>query len=83
MPDRRYGLDSVTACFPDQAGLILRLCLSDPSFRSMCEEYALARNCLSRFEELGDAAHGTEIADYRSVIRALEGEIKRFVSRSA
>ncbi|MBX9748366.1 MAG: hypothetical protein K5Q68_02010 [Roseococcus sp.] len=83
MPDRRYGLNSVTACFPERAGLIRRLCLSNPSFRSLCEEYALARTCLSRFEALGDAAHGTEIADYRSVIQALEGEIERFVSRSA
>lgn len=82
MPDRQYGLDCVTAFFPGQAVLIRRLCLSDASFRSLCEEYALARTCLSRFEELGEGEHATEINDYRSVIRALEGEITRFLSPS-
>lgn len=82
MTDRRYGLDSVTACFPEHAALIRRLCLSDPSFRDLCEEYALARTCLIRFEELGDGAHDAEISDYRRVIRALEGEISGFFQRS-
>lgn len=83
MPDRPHGLDCLTACFPDQAAVIRRLFLSDPSFRGLCEEYALALTCLGRFEDLGDAAHAVEINDYRSVIQALEGEVARFVARAS
>ncbi|MDB5376174.1 MAG: hypothetical protein JWR00_620 [Rubritepida sp.] len=77
------NLEAVIARFPHKGLLIRQLCLSDPSFRSLCEEYGLARMCLVRFESLNDAAHDAEIEEYRSVIAALEVEISRFLARSA
>lgn len=82
MADPPLNLDAVIARFPDQGLVIRRLCLSDPSFRSLCEEYGLARTGLVRFEKLDGAAHHREIEDYRFVIAALEVEISGFLLRS-
>ena len=82
MADPPLNLDAVIACFSDKGLLIRRLCLSDPSFRSLCEEYGLARICLIRFESLDDATHNSEIGEYRSVIAALEVEISSFLLKS-
>ena len=56
-----------------------RLALTDPAFREICEEYALAQQSLARFEARSDAAERPEIGDYRTVIAELEGEIDRFL----
>ncbi len=81
MTASRHGLDWVIARFPDLTPLIRRRCLSDPAFRILCEEYALAHICLTRFQNMGKASHAAEIEDYLSVISALEGEIARFLKR--
>ena len=79
MADAPLNLDAVIAGFPGKGQLIRRLCLSDPSFRSLCEEYGLARTSLARFERMNDAAHQPEIDEYRSIIRALEAELLGFL----
>jgi enoyl-[acyl-carrier protein] reductase I len=56
---------------------IIELALSDRAFRSLCEDYALARASLTSFQARADARERPEIADYRTVIAELEGEIAR------
>jgi hypothetical protein len=63
--------------FPGQAVLLRQLALSDRAFRSLCEDYALARASLTSFQARADARERPEIADYRTVIAELEGEIAR------
>ena len=74
------GLAQAVGRFPDQAPLLRRLVLKDTAFRSLCEDYALARASLAGFEARSDAAERPEIADYRAVIAELESEIARFVT---
>ena len=61
--------------------LIRRLFLVDRDFRSVCEDYALARNTLARFQTMSDAQQRPEIADYLSVIAELEVEINVLVRK--
>lgn len=81
--DPSLNLDAVIARFPEHSLLIRLLCLSDPRFRSLCEEYGLACMCLARFEGLGGVAHASEIEEYRSLIASLEAEIAQFFLKSA
>jgi hypothetical protein len=80
--DPPLNLEGIIARFPDKGLLIRRLCLSDPSFRSLCDEYGLARMCLVRFEAMNGTTHAAEIEEYRSVIAALEVEISRYLVKS-
>jgi hypothetical protein len=76
IPAARLNLAPVLARFPANALLIRQLVLADQGFRSVCEDYALARETLTRFEALPDAEKKpAEVADYVSVIAALEDEI--------
>ena len=72
----RLNLAPVLARFPESALLIRQLVLADQAFRSVCEDYVLARETLTRFEALPEAEKKpTEVADYVSVIAALEDEL--------
>lgn len=71
------GLDRVLARFPEAAASLRRLALSDPEFREICEEYALAQRSLANFQARPDAAERPEVGDYQSVIAELEIEIGR------
>ena len=73
------GLASAVARFPEAASVLWKLARSDPGFREVCEEYALAQQSLAGFEARPDAAERPEIDDYRTLIVELEGEIDRFV----
>ena len=73
------GLAQAAARFPEAAGALHRLALTDPEFREICEEYALAQQSLAGFEARLDAADRPEIDDYRTVIAELENEIDRFL----
>nr|WP_294551169.1 hypothetical protein [uncultured Rhodopila sp.] len=76
IPAVGLNLAHVIARFPENAPLIRRLVLADQAFRSVCEDYALARETLTRFEALPEAEKKpAEVADYVSVIAALEDEI--------
>ena len=73
------GLAQAVARFPEAAAALRRLALTDPEFREICEEYALAQQSLAGFEARLDAAERPEIGDYRTVIAELESEIDRFL----
>lgn len=73
------GLARAIARFPGAAATLRRLVLTDPLFREICEEYALAQQSLASFEARPDAAERPEIGDYRTVIAELEDEIDRFL----
>ena len=73
------GLAQAVARFPQAASALRRLALTDPAFREVCEEYALANQSLAGFEARLDAAERSEIGDYRTVIAELEREIDRFL----
>ncbi len=72
----RLNLAPVIARLPSNALLIRQLVLAEQAFRSVCEDYALARETLTRFEALPEAEKKpAEVADYVSVIAGLEDEI--------
>lgn len=73
------GLARAVARFPEAAGALRRLALTEPAFCEICEEYALAQQSLAGFEARPDAAERPEIGDYRTLIAELECEIDRFV----
>ena len=76
------GLLQALARFPEAAAALRALALTDPAYREICEEYALARESLDRFEARSDAAERPEIGDYRTVIAELEGEIDRMLKEA-
>ena len=78
----QMGLARAVARFPEAATALRRLALTDPAFREICEEYALAQQSLAGFEARLDAAERPEIADYRTVIVELENEIYRFLEEA-
>ena len=72
---RRPDLAQVLALFPEKSVAARELFLRDEVFRGLCEDYALARDTLVRFEAMPDADQRPEVPDYRSVISELEKEI--------
>ena len=79
----KAGLAGAVARFPEAAATLRRLVSSDPQFRGICEEYALAQQSLARFEGRADAAERPEIGDYRRLIAELEAEIGGFLQAAA
>lgn len=75
----RAGLARAIARFPGAAAALRQLLLTDPPFREICEEYALAQQSLALFEARPDAAERPEIGDYRTVIAELEDEMDRIL----
>jgi hypothetical protein len=73
------GIERVAARFPDDAARLKSLCIAEPSFRELCEEYGLAQASLALFEAMPDAADRPEVPDYRAVIAELETEIGRYL----
>jgi len=78
----RTGLDQAVARFTDAAATLRGVARADPAFRDICEEYALARESLARFEARPDAAERPEIEDFRTVIADLEGEMDRMLKEA-
>ena len=76
------GLARAVARFPEAAPVLRRLAITDPAFREICEEYALAEQSLAGFEARPDAAERAEIDDYRTVIAEIETEIGRFLKEA-
>jgi hypothetical protein len=75
-PDRpTRGLSPVLQRFRHSAVMIRELALRDRAFRDLCEDLALALEMLASFEARGDGSHGAEIAEYRSIVRDLDGEV--------
>ena len=78
----RAGLAQAVARFPEAAAILRELALTDPGFREICADYALAQQSLDSFKARTDAAERPEIGDYRTVIAELESEIDRFVQEA-
>lgn len=78
----RLNLEQIIKRFPGKGALIRRLALKDEVFRTICEEYTLARTSLSWFEGRPDASERPEIADYKSVIAGLEDEITEILQNA-
>jgi hypothetical protein len=66
----------VERCAADVAE-VRQLLLRDETFRTICEDHALASETLAMFERLpASEAQALEIAEYRELIVELEREIK-------
>ena len=76
------GLARAVARFPEAAATLRMLALSDPAFREMCEEYALAERSLAGVRGATGRRRAPEIDDYRTVIAELENEIDRFLKEA-
>lgn len=62
--------------FPDQAALIARLFVRDEAFRSMCEDWVLAKGALAaQLERTQSEQELAKIHDFRRLVGELEDEI--------
>ena len=72
----RLDLRQVLELFPDQNSLVRRLVVVDETFRSICEDYALAKATLATLEAGKPTdQQAAELADYRVLIADLEREL--------
>ncbi len=78
----KAGLERAAARFPEEAGRLPDLAVTDSRFRELCEDYGLAHDSLATFEAMPDAAERPEVPDYRAVIAELETEIRRFLAEA-
>ena len=74
---RRELLAGVLDRFPDQAKQIVQLALRNEGFRSLCEEYDLARKSYGLLQVSPERAN--EVAEYRTLLTDLEQEIRSFL----
>lgn len=75
-------IDYVVRLFPRESANVRRLYLADTEFRSICDDYALARDSLARLTSRRPQGAGqtiAEIEEYRRVIADLETELDRYV----
>lgn len=75
----RPELDCVLARFPGRESAARRLFLMNPTFRSTCEDYRLARQGLVTFEQLAATGPRAELSEYRTLVRELETELERMI----
>ncbi len=75
MGQTRQVIQRLASRFPDHAAEIRHSALSDPTFRDICDDLAIALETLSRFEAQSDAATRPEIPEYKALILELEAEI--------
>jgi hypothetical protein len=61
--------------FPEDAALVIRLLVEDEVFRSVCEDYTLARVTLARLNETHPVREPPELVEYRRLVADLEREI--------
>jgi hypothetical protein len=62
--------------FPERADEIARLALRDDTFRTVCEDYGMALEALTRLEIRNHPLDVEKLIEYRALIHDLEGEIK-------
>jgi len=65
--------------FPADADLIRRHARRDSDFLTLCEDYATAFETLRRLEVSNRAMIRSRIAEYRALMRDLEGDIERML----
>ncbi|HSE73540.1 MAG TPA: hypothetical protein VLB05_03435 [Dongiaceae bacterium] len=66
----------VRKLFPDWNEEILRLALSNETFREMCEEYGLAIEALNILEQRNRPPDVERMYEYRTLIKQLEKDLK-------
>lgn len=71
----RRDLEKVLQRFPENVQAIRERFLADPAFRSICEEYRLARTSLEELEGRSPTSPQSEVEDLRRVAEELEAEI--------
>jgi hypothetical protein len=69
--------------FPGRTQEVLRLSLSDTTFRDLCEDLADALSSLDNFSSLPGQVERPEVAEYRVIIAELEHEIRAYVASKA
>jgi hypothetical protein len=67
------AIDTLARRFPEHASAIRRLRACDPSFRSICEDYAAAQRALEHWRAAGQTAP-ERVAEYRQSLEELEAE---------
>ena len=68
--------DQLVGRFPREAALIARLLAQDDVFRSMCEDWVLAKGALAaQLDRRQSERDPAKIADYRRLVAELEDEI--------
>lgn len=78
IPPEHIALDAgqLVGRFPREAALIAHLLAQDEAFRSMCEDWVLAKGALAaQLEKVQSAQESAKIADYRRLVAELEDEI--------
>jgi hypothetical protein len=66
--------------FPGRTQEILKLSLSDTTFRDLCEDLSEAQASLNRLAPLPGHVERPEVAEYRTIIAELEDEIRAYVA---
>ena len=78
----QYDLGDVLHRFAADAEVVSRLILEDETFRALCEDYALTKNTLRRFEATNRAQDASKIADYFEVLLDLEHDIAKLIAKA-
>ena len=81
MGQTRQMIQRLVARFPDYAPEIRHSALSDPTFRDICDDLAIALETLSQFEARSDADTCPEIPEYKTLILELEAEVRSHLVR--
>lgn len=61
--------------FAENSDAVARLIVADESFRTVCEDYVIARTTLAGFLKTAAAERRAEIADYTTLVAELEHEL--------
>jgi hypothetical protein len=67
------AIETLACRFPQHASTIRRLQARDPTFRSICDDYAEVQRALRNWEAVGGAA-SERVAEYRRSLQELEAE---------
>jgi uncharacterized protein YdcH (DUF465 family) len=67
------AIETLACRFPQHASTIRRLQARDPTFRSICDDYAEVQRALRHWEAVGGAA-SERVAEYRQSLQELEAE---------
>lgn len=81
MAQTRQVIERLITRFPDRAPEIRNSALSDPTFRDICDDLAIAVETLSSFEARLDAATCPEISEYKTLVSELEVEAGTYLTR--
>lgn len=67
------SIDLLASRFPRQELPIRRLCVRDPEFRAVCDDYAEVRRALEHWQAAAQPVPA-RVAEYRRMLEELEAE---------